>query len=166
MTKSELIQQALTEYETANGRPATDAVKIAQKLNRKGRSASVDIVPEAKDAADVADEAELLAYVRSEDPDNDGSQPIKLGASHRISKAKKNATNNEKLDALWQEKNAEGIIAKRGSDTSYLYRADFGTDTLQREVTTTTETPSRAEVELGEGVMISRKDVVNEMKAN
>ena len=166
MTKSELIQQALTEWETAQGRPCTDAVKLAQLLNRKGQSASIDIVPEAKDADDVADEQELLAYVRSEDPDNDGTEPIKLGASHRISKAKKNATNNEKLDALWQEKNAEGIIAKRGGDMSYLYREDFGTDTLQREVTTTTETPSRAEVELGDGVTISRDDVATEMKAN
>ena len=161
MTKSELIQQALTEYETANGRPATDAVKIAQKLNRKGRSASVEIVPEAKHPILVANEKYILAFVGAYGVE----APLK---EHDFAGAMYAAEQTGDVQKLLQAQAAWNRLQElhKAYSDQYHYRDDFGTDTLQREVTTTTETPSRAEVELGDGVTISRQDVVNEMKAS
>ena len=162
MTKSELIQQSLAEYEQAHGRPCTDAVIIAKNLNRKGQSASVETVQDPKHPIQVADENLILAFTTKWGVE---TFPLKkYDFSTCIRQVESIGNDQDKWEASGAHKRVLAI--EKELPDGYMYRDDFGADTTAREVTTTTETPSRAEIELGEGVLISREDVATEMKAN
>lgn len=152
MTASELVQQALAEYETAHGEPCTNAVIIARQLNKRGTSATTETTQEPKDAQDLADEQEIIAYVEANDPEHVKGQPLKPGTSYRSGRRVRGAgSDKDKFDGLWLDKLAAGLSAKHG-DTTYVYRPDFGQSYHLRSTTTTTETPSRAEQELGRAI--------------
>jgi len=161
MTKSELIQQALTEYEQAQGRPCTDAVTIAKNLNRKGQSASVETVQDPKHPIQIADENIILAFTTKWGIE---TYPLKkYDFSTCIRQVESVGNDQDKWEASGAHKRVLAI--EKELPDGYMYRADFGADTTQREVTTTTETPSRAEIELGDGETITRQDVATEMRA-
>ena len=158
MTKTELIQQALDEYQTAYGRPCSNSVIIATTLNEPQFSTTVNQVQVAKPELQLADEQAISAALEAKGH----TKPFSKGQFEGLMRdARASQSQAEKFDAISNWIALQEMHKAAGDE--YHYRDDFGEPTITVEQTTTVNLGSRAD-QAGVGVVTS-KDVIEVMRS-